>query len=329
MRQAAVFAKWGAAVAVCVVLTGCATAKGSEVAASPDVAGLFRTPSQIGGLAPAPTAGWYVPRQAPRYVKMGLARQTAPRPGWLARLLPRRKAEPAAVIAETAALPLPSVVQITSVATGATLRLRIEERAAMGDDLVRLNAAAAQELGVSGAEAKLVRVRFIEPAIAYREGAPLTYAMARRPRTHSQLAVAPAAPAHVPPAAMSADTSVRPIATARQEQSLARTRVLAVAAPAPSALPRPPEAPSRAAARAQAATLSVQAGAFANPGNAKRAVAMLTGAGPTRIQSLQRADGVTLYRVLVDCQGGAQQAEAVRAKVVRAGFADARVVRAS
>lgn len=322
-----------AAVAACVALAGCATGPGAAGPSSGEGAGLFRTSSKVGDLSPAPTAGWYVPQQTPRYVKMGLAREALPpRRGWLARLFGPPKTTSTAVIAEGAALPLPSVVQITNVATGASLRVRVEERAPMGEDLVRLNAGAARELGVSRSEPLLVRVRFVEPAIAYRQGAPLTYALGRRAKGATQLATAEkTAPAPAPavlPAPLTADA---PIVTVRLEQPLAGPRILAAAAPTlPTPAPRPPAAVRTAAAPIERPKLlRVQAGAFADPGNARRAVALLSSAGPARMQSVQRADGMTLYRVYVECQGGTQQAEAVRAKVVRAGFADARVVRPS
>lgn len=321
----------GVAAAACVLLCGCATSDAAGPT-STEAAGLFRTSSRVGDLAPAPTAGWYVPRQTPRYVKMGLAREAAPpRRSWLARLFaPQKAAAPTAVIAETAALPLPSVVQIENVLTGAVTRVRIDERAPLGDDLVRLNAATARELGVSPSQPLLVRVRFVEPAIAYRQGQPMTYALGRRAKPETQLAAASKPAPAPPPAVVDA-----PVVTARLEAP-AQLRVPPKVAVATAPVARPTPAPVRVAAAPQPPPpavrpmlLRIQAGAFANPGNAQRAVGMLTSAGQARIQPVRRADGVTLYRVFVDCPNGAQAAEAVRAKVVRAGFADARIVRAS
>ena len=323
MKQGARMAARRAAAAACVALAGCAADGGG---APPDGAGLFRTSSRVGGLAPAPSAGWYVPRQTPQYVKMGLAREgDARRQGWFARLFPaRRTPYPAAVIAETAALPLPSVVQLENVATGAMTRVRIDERAPMGEDLVRLNSAAARELGVAPHAPLLVRVRFVAPAIAYRQGAPLIYASGRSQKAKTQLAETPKA---LPPA--SSGPQDAPIVTARLEgapparvtpaaaQGAPPTRVTAIG---------PPDVRAAAASVDGVKMLRVQAGAFANPGNARRAVSMLAPAGQARIQPVQRADGVTLYRVFLDCQGGAQAAEALRAKVVDIGFADARIV---
>lgn len=312
MNHGARMAARRAAVAVCVVMAGCATPDIERRTSAAEVAGLFRTSSRVGELAPAPTAGWYVPRQTPHFVKMGLAREAAtPQRGWLGRLLfPQKVARPTAVIAETAALPLPSVVQLENVATGATLRVRIDARAPMGEDLVRLNAEAAQELGVSASQPLLVRVRFVEPAIAYRQGPPLTYALNRKPKDQTQLAAAPRVAA-APMVELASTPADAPVVTARLERP---TSPEVISSEAPHA---PPSAPM----------MRVQAGAFANAGNARRAVTMLTSAGAAQIQPVRRADGLMLYRVFVDCQAPA--AEAVRAKVVSAGFADARIVRAA
>jgi rare lipoprotein A len=193
----------------------------------------------------------------------------------------------------------------------------------MGEDLVRLSASAARELGAPPTAPLLVRVRFVEPAIAYRQRAPLTYALARPQKPQTQLAAAPGP-------GPKANPHAAPIMTARQE-GLPTPRVTSPIAPAaaPSrqaASTRPPVVGPSSTSDTGAKTLRVQAGAFANPGNARRAVSMLASAGHARIQPVQRADGVTLYRVVMDCQGGAQAAEALRIKVVGIGFADARVV---
>lgn len=330
MKQGARMGVRRAAAAACVALAGCATPDMEGMSSAAEGAGLFRTPSQVGGLAPAPSAGWYVPRQTPHYVKMGLAREAAPlRQGWFARLAPATKTTyPAVVIAETAALPLPSVVQLENVATGAVMRVRIDERAPMGEDLVRLNAAAARGLGVSPDAPLLVRVRFVAPAIAYRQGAAPIYAARRAPKADTQMAAAPKAAA-----ASDGGRYDTPVVTARLE-GLPPPRVVPTAIPAAAPLTAPPPlhppiVKTATALEAGAKMLRVQAGAFANPSNARRAVSMLIPAGQARIQPVHRADGVTLYRVFMECDGGAQAAEALRVKVVRIGFADARVVRAS
>lgn len=316
MREIRIRTRRSAALAACVLLAACATPGGAGAPSAAGTPGLFRTASRMAsGMAPGPSAGWYVGE--PRFVKMGLARQQARRKprGWLARMLGAGRAPqaaPAALIAETAGLPVPSVVQIANVRTGAAIRVRIEDRASMGEDLVRLNPAAASALGVAADRPLLVRVRYLAPGIAYREGAGPAYAANRRTRPQTQLAAA------APPAAEA------PIVTARLE------------APVPAPTPAPaPEAPAplvlRGPLRATVPELArgghrIQAGAFAQVANARRAAAMLAPAGPATIEPVTRG-GATLYRVFVSTSGAPGSAEATRANVAAIGFPDARIVR--
>lgn len=73
--------------------------------------------------------------------------------------------------------------------------------------------------------------------------------------------------------------------------------------------------------------LRVQAGAFASRANAQRAVSQLAAAGPATIEPMTRADGVTLYRVVLAAPADEAAAYALRDKVEEIGFADAQVVR--
>ena len=100
--------------------------------------------------------------------------------------------------------------------------------------------------------------------------------------------------------------------------------------------PPPPEAvtatalpPWAAAAPATAppAGLRIQAGAFSSQDNAQRAVSQLSPAGQAVIEPLQRADGATLYRVVLPAPEDEAEAFALRDRVAEIGFADARVIR--
>lgn len=73
---------------------------------------------------------------------------------------------------------------------------------------------------------------------------------------------------------------------------------------------------------------TVQAGAFADAGNAARAAGMLGAAGRTEVRPTKQA-GRTLHRVLVGRWGGEGEAAAARSRIAALGFADARVVPAS
>jgi rare lipoprotein A len=88
---------------------------------------------------------------------------------------------------------------------------------------------------------------------------------------------------------------------------------------------------SPAAIRTAAAAVAelgfrIQAGAFSDEANARRAVAQLSVAGVATVEPIQR-NGVTLYRVILPGPADEAQAYAIRDKAAAAGFSDARVVR--
>jgi rare lipoprotein A len=86
--------------------------------------------------------------------------------------------------------------------------------------------------------------------------------------------------------------------------------------------------PAAAATRAASPTFAVQAGAFANRGNAERAARTLGAIAPAEVRETSR-DGSVLYRVLVGAWPGRDEAAGVLGAVADAGFPDARVVSAS
>lgn len=92
---------------------------------------------------------------------------------------------------------------------------------------------------------------------------------------------------------------------------------------------QPQRTPRHVAAPAPATTpqgLYVQAGAFANPRGAARAVEELAHAGPAVLEKLPRS-GEDWKRVLLGPWRAFEEAEAARAEAARAGYDDARVVR--
>jgi len=276
---------------------------------------LFKAPAggQVGGVAPGPHAVWYAPAEPVRFVKIGVATWAEPRarPGWLGRLFQREApavAEPAAIAAAGLALPTPSRVQVTNVATGRTITLRVEDQDRLGADVIlKLPAAAAQDLGADPHQALLVRVRYLAPLLAY----------GGRPALRSALRGPLRAPA--PPPIMLAAAAPAPA-------------IALPAPPAPLAVPSPtsPTAPAPPAAVAQAlrgalaaGVVRVQVGAFASIANAERAAGRLGLSGAAEIEPLRRG-GLTLYRVVVTGPAGAGAAERLRARIAQSGFPDAR-----
>jgi rare lipoprotein A len=327
------------AVGCCLALAACAAwpADGSGSA------GLFK--AQVGdisgGVAPGPHSVWYVQRQPAAYVKMGFATWQPARSrglrGWFAhhfgRHGPSKSAEPSAVAAANLGLPVPSRVQVTNVASGAVITVRVDDKAPMGDAILRLTPEAAKGLGVDPGKPLLIRMRYLAPVVAYNERSALRYAFrsparrapaARQPAPTvlaAQTKAPPSLPAAAPPPPMLEPAvirvaDVRPVATAMRP-------MLSTPAPRPAAAP--PVAAKRADPGPAAGKFRVQVGAFANLDNAHRAVDRLEPAGAATIEPVKRG-AQTLYRVIVSGPRDQGSAERLRARVAQIGFTDARLL---
>ena len=102
------------------------------------------------------------------------------------------------------------------------------------------------------------------------------------------------------------------------------TALLASLPPLPAATPVSGRVQTVAATAAT--PYRIQAGAFSDPANARKAVAQLSVAGTAVIEPIERA-GTTLYRVVLPAPVDELQAFALRDRVAGIGFADARVVK--
>jgi len=255
--------------------------------------------------APYQVAGiWYVPKEEPSYDQQGIA-------SWYGdefHLKPTANGETFDMNVVSAAhttLPLPSIVEVTNLDNGKKINVRVNDRGPfVGGRVIDLSREAARQLGYDRQGTANVRVRYVGPAELGPPDAGLRYAAyTQTPAPSAQLPGGPipytglAAPG-APPVT---STSLPPIGAA--------SPTVQAAAPAPRGLYR------------------VQAGAFSDPANARRVADQLYGAGTATVEPVERADGVTLYRVML--QGGADEGEAwtVRDRVAAYGFAEARVVR--
>ena len=322
------------AIAGCALLAACATSQ----ADGRGTGALFK--AQVGdisgGVSPGPHSVWYVQRQPVAYVKMGFATWQPERHGlraWWARHFgghgAGKAAETTGVASVNLGLPVPSRVQVTNVAGGEVITVRIDDKAPMGDGILRLTPAAAKALGADPAKPLLVRMRYLAPVIAYNEPPTLRYAL-RAPGRHAPAAVQPAAPTVFAQAKPPAPLVAAPKLAAASPAPQAAIIRVADSRPAPLAL-RPLKAapeprPTPAVATAPAHIFRVQAGAYASLANAHHAVSMLQPAGAATIEPIKR--GVeTLYRVIVPGPRDAGSAERLRARVAQIGFTDARLIR--
>jgi rare lipoprotein A len=252
-------------------------------------------------------------------------------------------------------LPLPSVVQVTNLQNGRSLRLRVNDRGPFVDGrIIDLSRRAAQLLGFETIGTASVRVRILrEESIQVAEAAM---------RGESgQVMLAEAAPAAAVAAAQAPRIEVRPLAPVADAgpPSLRAAEVIGAppAAPQPPPLALPaPEPPARPALAAShdywpsliqeahaeplhmalapppkpmlAATSSgrifVQAGAFAVPENAQRVRARIAALGSVEIVPAGRGSG--LYRVRLGPVASEAAAARLLSKVVDSGYPGARVV---
>ncbi|MBP9231109.1 MAG: septal ring lytic transglycosylase RlpA family protein [Phenylobacterium sp.] len=297
-------------------LAACATPQPRLASRLPD-ATAGQAPSGAGGRykvgAPYQVSGiWYVPHEDPHYNATGTA-------SWYGddfHMKPTANGETFDMNLVSAAhptLPLPSIVEVTNLDNGKTLQVRVNDRGPfVGGRVIDLSHEAARQLGYDRKGLANVRVRYVGPAQLGGPNAGQRYASNATPPP----AYAAPLPAYAPPAPVSvASASLPPITGA----AIASTQI----PPVSSATPVYSAAPRVIAASAY----RIQAGAFSDRSNAQRVADQLASAGQATIEPMQRADGVTLYRVVL--QSGADESEAwgLRDKVASYGFAEARVLR--
>lgn len=186
------FLKGACIVALLPLMAACATGARSSGGAripvvtdpAPIVSGTMR-PYQIRGR-------WYRPAEQPNYDETGLA-------SWYGDQFngrPTATGERFDMYAMTAAhktLPLPGLVEVTNLANGRTVVLRINDRGPFVDNrIIDLSRGAADQLGMLERGVGEVRVRYLGPAPRLGSSQPVQYAAAVAP--------APAAPRPQPAA---------------------------------------------------------------------------------------------------------------------------------
>ena len=208
-------------------------------------------------------------------------------------------------------LPLPSIVEVTNLDNGRKIKVRVNDRGPfVGDRIIDLSKAAAEQLGYGRAGIANVRVRYIGPAGKATPFEQRRTIAAAPPPPEPRYAPSPRARAYasgLPPAQPAYDPPPPP--------KLAEPDYV------PSA-PRVPAEPTPVLT----SSYRIQAGSFASRDNAERAAARLGGAGQASVEPVQRSQGV-LYRVVINAGPDEAQAFGVRDRVASLGFSDATVLR--
>jgi rare lipoprotein A len=230
---------------------------------------------------------WYYPHAQPDYDQVGVA-------SWYGQQFHNHRTSDGEIFDQFApsaahkTLPLPCIVEVTNLANGRKMRLRVNDRGPFVDErLIDLSRAAADQLGFEGRGTTRVRVRYISPA---------------------------------PP--LAAGVMQASLAPRRQVLEPIRSHVADPTMPTREAaaddLPQGTQSPASA--------YNVQVGAFATRENAERVVAQLGDSGAGVVQPVQRG-GDTLYRVVLGGFDDADTASAAQARASAAGFSGAHVIK--
>jgi rare lipoprotein A len=261
-------------------------------------------------------------------------------------------------------LPLPSIVEVTNLQNGRSLRLRVNDRGPyVGGRIVDVSRRAAQLLGFEGAGTTPVRVRIlreesIQVAAAAMRGEiggirlaaasslprslPVPLISRPLPAPQSQyvapiapVAVSPPRPAPLPPQPMvetapaAAPVAPPPAIAAAPRRHNWPSLIAAAHAETlhpPIAVSRlPAAAPLRPAPAPAAARIFIQAGAFALAENAQRVRARIAALGSVQVVPAS-VNGTPLYRVRLGPVASRADADRLLDKVVGSGYPAARVV---
>ncbi|OXE35509.1 MAG: hypothetical protein CGW95_13355 [Phenylobacterium zucineum] len=270
-----------------------------------------------------------------------------------------------AISAAHPTLPMPSMVEVTNLDNGKTLRVRVNDRGPyVGGRLIDLSHAAAHELGYDKRGLAHVRVRYVGPAAlgetATRAPLPpsqdLLKPMAETSETvatAARLAAAPIAvasatlPAALPSALPAAPSTALASSAPAMASSPApaepdagpevgpkagimspqayRIQAGAFAEPAPAEPDAGPEVGPKAGIMSPQA-YRIQAGAFADSGKAARIAAQLGETAEATVEPVT-VNGTTLYRVLVSGGNQDSEAAALREKVAALGYPNAWILK--
>lgn len=270
-------------------------------------------PYQVNGV-------WYYPREQPNYDEIGIA-------SWYGEQFHNHYTADGEVFdmrlpsAAHTTLPLPSLVEVTNLANGRTVIVRVNDRGPfIPGRVIDLSRAAAEELGFVTAGLTRVRVRYVgqapDPPDVKTPPAP------GQPRQY-RAAAPTSAPPPTAPVVQMAENGAVPAAPNPAPSPAAAAPLADVDSLLADPPPGPAEVASLPAAPASAA-YELQAGIFSSQAHARRIADGLAGSGAAAVEPFER-DGQTLYRVIVRGFSDLSQAAAARRAATALGVGDARV----
>ena len=268
-------------------------------------------PYQINGV-------WYYPKADYAYSETGIASWYGP--GFHGRMTANGETyDQTKLTAAHPTLPLPSMVRVTNLENGRTIKVRINDRGPFKNGrIIDLSHRGAELLGFLNKGTTKVLVEIIphesrqlaslalaDQAAAFAPTAAPRVPVASKslvPQANAPSADAPttAAPADTPTAVAPAKVSRPPLRPPVVDGTITTTSV----------------APSR---------IYVQAGAFSRVDNAIRLRAKLTGLGKVQV-ARAKVDDRRLFRVRLGPVGSVEEADRLLARLISIGHTDARVV---
>jgi rare lipoprotein A len=267
-------------------------------------------PYQINGI-------WYYPKADPDYNVVGVG-------SWYGEQFHNRRTANGEIFdmdipsAAHKTLPLPSLVEVTNLDNGQKMILRVNDRGPfVGDRVIDLSKAAADQLGYRRQGVARVRVKYIGPA---------SKSVFDPPRQYARAATPPPAPVRSGP--RSFDDIKEPPQRVQVLPSRSEPDWSPIMQSAPQVNP-PDRVPNRVPDRVYASAKSayrVQAGSFSSRENAEKAVRQLSGAGQAAIDTIERASG-TLYRVTVSAGQDEGSAWSLRDRVESLGYQGATILK--
>ena len=295
---------------------------------------------------------WYYPKDQPHYDEIGIA-------SWYGAQFHNQYTADGEMFdmrlpsAAHKTLPLPSLVEVTNLANGKKIVVRVNDRGPFVDGrVIDMSKAAAELLGFSAQGVTRVRVRYVgrapDPGVvtpSYPATEPVQQvASARRPSapakatapaaadptaSSSRLALAQSsAPTRSPSA--TASSSSRGTGTPNSSAPSASTPNASASNPSPPSAGAPntnapgvslPDVDSLLADAGPAvapATYELQAGTFATENAARSFASSLTGSGLPEVQPVQQ-ESQTLYRVVVRGLANPTEAAAARSQAIALG----------
>jgi rare lipoprotein A len=310
---------------------------------SPDYGGYkVGKPYQVHGV-------WYYPKDQPNYDEIGIA-------SWYGYQFHNQNTADGEVFdmnlpsAAHKTLPLPSLVEVTNLANGKTLVVRVNDRGPFVDGrIIDLSKEAASELGFVTAGVTKVRVRYVgrAPDPPGSDGAmhprqEIARASKAAPQLASNRPAAPPAdlanspPQHpIPYSQLAASTPATLASASRPAAAIPSQAYQAFTAAKPAPVPAGPalpdvdallaDKPAAVASAAVPATYELQAGSFATEDAARHFASGLTGGGLPEVQAVRDGAEVT-YRVVVHGLANPAEAAAARSEAMALGAPKALIV---